>query len=130
MPRTYRCRLFHGSRLIVDLSVVSLRKPCRPSRGSTFDGCPNGLAVATAWGISTVLFVVSHPAPALVNRLHFLSAGLLLGLAYLLSGQIENPAVDVPTTVAESGDSLYARKARCGVGDSKSAEYNVIRLST
>lgn len=49
------------------------------------------VTIATAWGVSALLFAVSHPAPTLINGFHFLSSGLLLGLAYLLSGQIGLP---------------------------------------
>lgn len=44
--------------------------------------------IAAAWGASAILFAMVHPAPSLLQGLHFLGAGLLLGFAYLLSGQI------------------------------------------
>lgn len=44
-----------------------------------------------AWSVSALLFAFTHPAPTLVDGLHFLSAGLLLGLAYLVSGQLGLP---------------------------------------
>lgn len=47
--------------------------------------------IATAWCLSSFLFAITHPAPTLLNGLHFLSAGLLLGLAYLVSGQLGLP---------------------------------------
>jgi membrane protease YdiL (CAAX protease family) len=47
--------------------------------------------VAGAWCVSALLFAITHPAPTLVDGLHFLSAGLLLGLAYLVSGQLGLP---------------------------------------
>ncbi len=49
------------------------------------------MTIAVAWSISAVLFAITHPAPTLVDGLHFLSAGLLLGLAYLASGQLGLP---------------------------------------
>lgn len=49
------------------------------------------MTIATALGLSALLFALTHPAPELANGLHFLSAGLLLGLAYLLSGQLALP---------------------------------------
>lgn len=49
------------------------------------------VTIATAWGVSALLFAFMHPAPQLVDGLHFLSAGFLLGLAYLLSGQLGLP---------------------------------------
>jgi membrane protease YdiL (CAAX protease family) len=44
-----------------------------------------------AWSVSALLFGLAHPAPTLVAGIHFLSAGFLLGLAYLLSGQLGLP---------------------------------------
>jgi membrane protease YdiL (CAAX protease family) len=44
-----------------------------------------------AWSVSALLFGLAHPRPTLVAGIHFLSAGLLLGLAYLLSGQLGLP---------------------------------------
>lgn len=49
------------------------------------------VAVAAAWGISAVFFLIVHSAPTLIDRVHFLGAGLLLGLAYLLTGQLALP---------------------------------------
>lgn len=46
------------------------------------------ITIVSAWGISALLFALVHPAPALVNGLYFLGVGLLLGLAYLLTGQL------------------------------------------
>lgn len=42
--------------------------------------------------------------------------------------EITNPDFDVPTTVAESGNVLYAVNARFGIADPENAEYNVIRV--
>jgi membrane protease YdiL (CAAX protease family) len=47
--------------------------------------------IAAAWSVSAFLFAITHPAPTLVDGLHFLSAGLLLGFAYLVSGQLGLP---------------------------------------
>lgn len=47
--------------------------------------------IASAWSVSGLLFAFTHPAPTLVDGLHFLGAGLLLGLAYLVSGQLGLP---------------------------------------
>jgi membrane protease YdiL (CAAX protease family) len=47
--------------------------------------------IASAWSVSALLFAITHPAPTLVDGLHFLSAGLLLGFAYLVSGQLGLP---------------------------------------
>jgi membrane protease YdiL (CAAX protease family) len=47
--------------------------------------------IVGAWGVSALLFAFTHPAPTLVDGLHFLSAGLLLGFAYLVSGQLGLP---------------------------------------
>jgi membrane protease YdiL (CAAX protease family) len=44
-----------------------------------------------AWSVSALLFGFAHPRPTLVSGIHFLSAGFLLGLAYLLSGQLGLP---------------------------------------
>lgn len=44
-----------------------------------------------AWSVSALLFGLVHAAPTLVAGIHFLSAGFLLGLAYLLSGQLGLP---------------------------------------
>lgn len=44
-----------------------------------------------AWSVSALLFGLVHSTPTLVAGIHFLSAGLLLGLAYLLSGQLGLP---------------------------------------
>lgn len=47
--------------------------------------------VAIALCLSALLFVGVHVSPTLVSGLHFLSAGFLLGIAYLLSGQLGLP---------------------------------------
>lgn len=47
--------------------------------------------IVGAWSVSALLFAFTHPAPTLVAGLHFLSSGLLLGLAYLVSGQLGLP---------------------------------------
>jgi membrane protease YdiL (CAAX protease family) len=44
-----------------------------------------------AWSVSALLFGLAHPRPTLAAGIHFLSAGFLLGLAYLLSGQLGLP---------------------------------------
>ena len=49
------------------------------------------MTIASAWSISTLLFASTHPSPTLVDRVHFLGAGFLLGLAYLLTGEIALP---------------------------------------
>jgi membrane protease YdiL (CAAX protease family) len=59
--------------------------------GLDFRWLSQPMTIATALGLSALLFALTHPAPELVNSLHFLSAGLLLGLAYLLSGQLGLP---------------------------------------
>jgi membrane protease YdiL (CAAX protease family) len=59
--------------------------------GLDYRGLSQGVIIATALGFSALLFALMHPAPELVNGLHFLSAGILLGLAYLLSGQLGLP---------------------------------------
>ncbi|WP_171006614.1 CPBP family intramembrane glutamic endopeptidase [Halalkalirubrum salinum] len=59
--------------------------------GLDFRWLSQPVTIATALGLSALLFALIHPAPELVNGLHFLSAGLLLGLAYLLSGQLALP---------------------------------------
>lgn len=38
--------------------------------------------------LKDILDAMAHPAPSLLQGIHFLGAGLLLGFAYLLSGQI------------------------------------------
>jgi hypothetical protein len=47
--------------------------------------------IAGAWGFSALVSASAHPAPPLVSGLHFLGAGLLLGFAYLVSGQLGLP---------------------------------------
>lgn len=47
--------------------------------------------IVGAWSVSALLFAFAHPAPTLVAGLHFLGAGFLLGLAYLVSGQLGLP---------------------------------------
>ena len=47
--------------------------------------------VFVAWSVSALLFGLAHPAPNVGAGIHFLSAGFLLGLAYLLSGQLGLP---------------------------------------
>lgn len=42
--------------------------------------------------------------------------------------EITDPRFDVPTTIAEFGDALYAVNARFGVADPEDAEYNVVRV--
>ena len=43
------------------------------------------------WSVSALLFGLVHSTPTLVAGIHFSSAGFLLGLAYLLSGQLGLP---------------------------------------
>ena len=43
-------------------------------------------------------------------------------------GHLTNPALDVPTTIAEFGSRLYAVNARFGVTDPGTAEYDVVQL--
>lgn len=43
--------------------------------------------------------------------------------------EITDEDFDVPTTIAEFGDALYAVNARFGVSDPENAEYTVIRVS-
>ena len=38
-----------------------------------------------------MFFLIVHSAPTLIDRVHFIGAGLLLGLAYLLTGQLALP---------------------------------------
>lgn len=59
--------------------------------GLRFRWIPQPVAIATAWGISAVVFAFVHPAPTLVGGFYFVGAGLLLGLAYLLTGQLGLP---------------------------------------
>ncbi|WP_161625240.1 CPBP family intramembrane glutamic endopeptidase [Halosimplex carlsbadense] len=59
--------------------------------GLDFRWLSQPVTIATALGLSALLFALTHPAPELANGLHFLSAGLFLGLAYLLSGQLALP---------------------------------------
>ncbi|MFC4452057.1 MULTISPECIES: CPBP family intramembrane glutamic endopeptidase [Halobacteriales] len=59
--------------------------------GLNFRWLSQPVRVGTALGLSALLFALTHPAPELVNGLHFLCAGLLLGLAYLCSGQLALP---------------------------------------
>lgn len=49
------------------------------------------ITIASAWGVSALLFALTHPVPTLINGLHFLGAGFLLGLTYLLTGQLGLP---------------------------------------
>lgn len=49
------------------------------------------VTIATAWTLSALLFAITHPAPELLTGLHFLGVGLLLGLAYIISGQLALP---------------------------------------
>lgn len=49
------------------------------------------MTIALAWAISALLFAFTHATPTLVDGFHFLGAGLLLGLAYLLTGQLGLP---------------------------------------
>lgn len=43
-------------------------------------------------------------------------------------GEITDPQFDVPTTVAEFGNALYAVNARFGTEDPQNAEYDVVRV--
>jgi hypothetical protein len=46
-----------------------------------------------------------------------------------VADEIVDTEFDVPTTVAEFGNALYAVNARFGVGDPGNAEYDVVRVS-
>lgn len=61
------------------------------TEGLRFRWIPQPMAIATAWGVSALAFALIHPAPRLVDGFHFLGAGSLLGLAYLLTGQLGLP---------------------------------------
>lgn len=43
-------------------------------------------------------------------------------------GALTDPAFDVPTTIGEYGNALYAVKARFGITDPEDAEYDVVRV--
>jgi sugar lactone lactonase YvrE len=45
-----------------------------------------------------------------------------------ITGHLTNPALDVPTTIAEFGNRLYAVNARFGTPDPGNAAYNVVQL--
>jgi membrane protease YdiL (CAAX protease family) len=49
------------------------------------------MTIASAWGICALLFAFTHEAPTLGDGLNVLAAGFLLGLAYLLTGQLALP---------------------------------------
>lgn len=49
------------------------------------------VTITSAWGLSALLFAFSHSISSVEQGLHFLGAGLLLGLAYLLTGQLALP---------------------------------------
>jgi len=42
---------------------------------------------------------------------------------------ITNPAFDVPTTIAEFGNSLYAVNARFGTPPTPETEYDIVKVT-
>lgn len=59
--------------------------------GLNFPSLSRSIVIASALVSSASLFAIVHFVPAIVDGLHFLAAGLLLGLAYLLTGQAALP---------------------------------------
>jgi membrane protease YdiL (CAAX protease family) len=51
----------------------------------------HSVTVATAWGVSAVFFAAEHPISTFADGVHFLTAGFLLGFAYLLTGDLGLP---------------------------------------
>ena len=51
----------------------------------------HSMTVATAWSVSAAFFAAKHPIFTLADGVHFLTAGFLLGLAYLLTGKLGLP---------------------------------------
>lgn len=46
-----------------------------------------------------------------------------------ITGLITNPAFDVPTTIAEFGNSLYAVNARFGTTTTPETEYEIVQVA-
>jgi len=65
--------------------------------------------VAGAWSVSALLLAIAHPAPTLVAGLHFLSAGLLLDFAYLVSGRLGLPIGFTPGSILFQDSSFRKR---------------------
>ncbi|MFC7006867.1 CPBP family glutamic-type intramembrane protease [Halalkalicoccus salilacus] len=74
--------------------------------GLDLRGVSTTTTIVGAWSVSGLLFAFVHPAPTLVAGLHFLSSGLLLGLAYLVSGQLGLPIGSTPGSTSSLGTSF------------------------
>lgn len=49
------------------------------------------MTIALAWILSAIFFAFSHSISSLLEWTHFLGAGMLLGLGYLLTGKLALP---------------------------------------
>lgn len=87
-----------GLALIVTVSIAVVEESVfrgyvltNAIEGLNFSWLSRSGRISIAWGVSALLFACAHPSPTLVSRLHFLSVGFMLGLSYLLSGQLGLP---------------------------------------
>lgn len=116
-----------GESLVLVNSTTGLLYRVDPATGRATEIDLGGDTVTNGDGIlldGGTLYVVRNQN----NRIAVvdLEAGATAGT---VTGVLTDPAFDVPTTVAEFGDSLYAVNARFGVSNPGSAEYDVVRVS-
>jgi sugar lactone lactonase YvrE len=116
----------NGKTLVIVQSNLGRLFTVNPATGAASLIALSGGDVAFGDGIlldGKTLYVVQ-------NQLHRVAVvALAQGLASgTIIGHLTNPALDVPTTIAEFGNRLYAVNARFGVADPGSAEYAVVQL--
>lgn len=117
----------NGERLIIVNSTTGTLYRVDPETGEASEIDLGGAGVPAGDGIlleGRTLYVVQNQLNqiALVELSPDFAAGEI-------TGTITSDDFDVPTTVAEHGNDLYAVNARFGIEDPQNAEYNVVRVS-
>lgn len=117
----------NGTSLIVVNSSTGLLYRVDPASGDATEIDLGGATVTAGDGLllaGKTLYVVRNQFNLIaeVNLSPDATAGEVVGT-------ITDPAFDVPTTVSEFGNSLYAVNARFGIADPGNAAYDVVRVS-
>lgn len=116
----------NGEFIIVVNSSTGLLYKVDPATGDATEIDLGGDTLEAGDGIlldGKTLYVIQNRMDLLTVILH--EQGATQGEVV---GGITNPNFDVPTTIAEFGNALYAVNARFGVSNPEDAEYNVVRV--
>jgi hypothetical protein len=116
----------NGKSLIIVSSVTGDLFHVDPGTGDASLIDLGGASVSNGDGIlldGNTLYVVQNRLNqiAVVDLEPDLSAGVIVG-------HIVDPAFDVPTTIAEFGNSLYAVNARFGTSPEPDTEYDIVQV--